>query len=421
MEDGKSNVEFSKKRAAGVQLSRDNPGLDDDDDEETLEQESGTFKRASDEVLATRRIVKVRRQQTSSTLNAPKASSASNPFASICLVPPSSTAPQGASADGTGEAEIAEAKDRSQDEESNAESAIGTDRAEVNDGNAKQLEIIEDGLEIKQNSQKDEADNVINPQGLSSVDGTVVDNSKDQAEKHAEEEDEDDKKVKDASYATSNEETPTFSSFGQLSSNHNAFSGLSGTGFASSTFSFGSLSSERPSGVLSFGTPNNGNSSTFGTGLNVPSMSEGSKISPLQEVPVKTGEENEKASFTADSVLFEFIDGTWKERGKGELRVNISTAGTGKARLVMRSKGNFRLILNASIFPDMKLTSMDKRGITFACVNIAVEGKSGLSTCALKFKDASIVDSFRAAVTEHISKTNPALKTPENSPKASEE
>ncbi|KAL0380432.1 UNVERIFIED_CONTAM: Nuclear pore complex protein B [Sesamum angustifolium] len=140
----------------------------------------------------------------------------------------------------------------------------------------------------------------------------------------------------------------------------------------------------------------------------------------MQEVAVETGEENEKAVFTSDAALFEFIDGAWKERGKGELKINVSTTGTGKSRLIMRARGNYRLILNASLFPDMKLTNMDKKGITFACVNTASEGKDGLSTIALKFKDASIVEDFRAAVVEHKSKTAPALKTPENSPQASD-
>lgn len=83
----------------------------------------------------------------------------------------------------------------------------------------------------------------------------------------------------------------------------------------------------------------------------------------------------------------------------------------------MRTKGNYRLILNASLFPEMKLANMDKRGVTFACLNSAADGK-GLSTIALKFKDASIVEDFRAAVVEHKGTTTGSLKTPENSPKA---
>ena len=130
--------------------------------------------------------------------------------------------------------------------------------------------------------------------------------------------------------------------------------------------------------------------------------------------------ENEEVVFNADSVLFEFADGSWKERGKGELKVNVASE-TKKARLLMRSKGNYRLILNARLYPDMKLTNMDKKGVTFACLNSASEGKGGLSTFALKFKDGSIVEEFKAAVMEHKGETSTVLKTPENSPKASDD
>ncbi|GAA0186436.1 scaffold/adaptor protein [Lithospermum erythrorhizon] len=151
-----------------------------------------------------------------------------------------------------------------------------------------------------------------------------------------------------------------------------------------------------------------------------------------QELSIETGEENEKAVFAADSVLFEFIGGSWKERGKGELKVNVSSIETGKAKLVMRSKGNYRLILNASLYAGMKLTNMEKKGVTFACINSASEGKDGLSTYAVKFKDPSIVEEFKVAVTGHIveefkvavtghkGQTAVSLRTPENSPKASD-
>ena len=58
-----------------------------------------------------------------------------------------------------------------------------------------------------------------------------------------------------------------------------------------------------------------------------------------------------------DGVLFEYIEAQWRERGRGELRVNV--AGGGQARLVMRQRGNLRLLLNANLFPGMKLTPMD--------------------------------------------------------------
>ncbi|PIM97054.1 hypothetical protein CDL12_30483 [Handroanthus impetiginosus] len=249
MGDADDNIQPSKKRAAGVQLSRDDPDLDDN--EETSDQETGTFKRASDEVLATRRIVKVRRQQ-SSTPSAP--SPASNPFASIHLVPPASAPTVESDAAGV--------------------TTMGSEQVDKNDSKS----------------------------------GNVVDEPNDE-----------------------------------------------------------STAGAKPS--------------------------------------EKKGDEPAKQDKSV-------IVGEQAESVNGE----VAEDGTRKARLIMRARGNYRLILNANLFPDMKLTNMDKKGITFACVNSASEGKDGLSTIALKFKDASIVEEFRAAVMEHKSKTAIALKTPENSP-----
>ena len=60
-----------------------------------------------------------------------------------------------------------------------------------------------------------------------------------------------------------------------------------------------------------------------------------------------------------DGTLFEYDEAErqWRERGRGEMRVNVGSIG--KARLIMRNKGNFRLLLNANIWPGMKVTPMD--------------------------------------------------------------
>ncbi|KAL2932481.1 Nuclear pore complex protein NUP50A [Bienertia sinuspersici] len=223
----------------------------------------------------------------------------------------------------------------------------------------------------------------------------------------------------------------SLNSFQQLSNNQNAFTGLTGTGFSTSTFSFGSLQkdgspSQSSFPTFSFGNPTNGSTPLFGTvmaGTSIGTKTESSAFRSMQEVPTETGEENEDTVFSADSALFEFFDGGWKERGKGEVKLNLLKGENQKARLVMRTKGNLRLILNACLFPDMKLTKMDKKGVTFACVNIAAEGKDGLSTFALKFKDSSIMEEFSSAVSAHKDKpaNTSASKTPENSPKASDD
>ncbi|KAL6568120.1 hypothetical protein OROHE_003804 [Orobanche hederae] len=390
------NNQPSKKRA-GVELNRDNPGLDDD--EETSEQPAGTFRRATDEVLASRRIVKVRRHQTPSP--APSIEDpppASNPFAGIRLVPPASSSDNSKSDNKVDEPKI--------------ESEIEEEKTCGSDDNAKKSEIIVvDDTKSELNAQKDETDGKVkNDNGETNASEDVKDGENGNRQENAQK----------------NSEASPFSSFQQLSSGQNAFSGITGSGFSSTSFSFGSLSKDGSANPIfgGLGAPSKDNASIFGTSVanTAVSKSEGSRFPPMQEVSVETGEENEKAVFSADSILFEFIDGGWKERGKGELKVNVSTTGTGKARLVMRAKGNYRLILNANLFPDMKLRNMEKKGITFACVNSADEGKVGLSTIALKFKDASFVGDFQAAVMEHKGKSDgAALKAPENSPKVSDD
>ncbi|XP_073015465.1 nuclear pore complex protein NUP50B-like [Primulina eburnea] len=453
MEDKENNFQPSKKRAAGAQLSRDNPGLDDD---ETSEPENGTFKRASDEVLANRRIVKVRRQQTSSTpsTSAPTSAPSTNPFAAIRLVPPaisdhaveaeqSVTSKKTVQNDETGskfENEVVESKD---------ESTAEKEKADINN-NGKQSESKFSESKTEPNIEKNNIDDVCEQNRAKATvdkvaenetfeDGAKTAGESDISENDASKDAEDNRNAKEDSVketAGKTVEAPSFSSFKPLSSAQNAFSGLAGTGFSNTLFSFGSvpkdgtppgssgslfgLKNDQPS--FSFGLSHNGNSSMFGTSApNSAGNSENSKFPSRLEVTAETGEENEEAVFTADSMLFEFVASTWKERGKGELKVNVSTSGTGKARLIMRARGNYRLILNASLYPDLKLTDMEKRGVTFACVNSASESKDGFSTIALKFKDSSTVENFRTAVTLHKDTTSVILKTPENSPKALDE
>ncbi|KAH9666197.1 nuclear pore complex protein NUP50A [Citrus sinensis] len=408
MGDAESALPPSKKRAAGRELSRDNPGLDDEEDSSELE--SGTFKKATDEVLATRRIVKVRRNQTASTPS-------SNPFAGIRLVP--STEPSATVTPATTEptktvspaaTELLESSENKVSVDANNDAGKEAEKGDGEDNKQSESKIDEPVAVEAASSEPEKGEDDSSKQTESKNEPASADaagkKSSDDKENGAEKSEVDngktagvDKPENEEEKETSHETTDSsqLSSFGQLSSTQNAFTGLAGTGFSTSTFAFGSIPKD--------GSASNSTSaSVFG-----------------QEVVVETGEENEKVVFSADSVLFEFLDGSWKERGKGELKVNVSTNATGRARLLMRARGNYRLILNASLYSDMKLTNMDKKGITFACINSATEGKSGLSTFALKFRDASIVEEFRTAVAAHKDKTTAVLKTPENSPKATDD
>lgn len=425
MGDSENAQQPSKKRGALKQLTRETLGADDDD--ETSELESRTFKKASDEVLASRRIVRIKRKEPSA---AP--ASAPNPFAGIQLIPAIAPAPAPALTSVGTNPPLAETKVTPA--EAVVEKAI--DSGEEDEVDSKKVDVKDTAADETEKA-KDEDDD---QRGKTDVDQTVTgvtnisdavegtdqtedplekDTGGDQAERKEKEGEESEEADKNG------DNNGALSSFQQHSSSKNAFTGLASTeGSGSSSFSFGLVSQD---GSTSSGSLFGNNSSLFGaSGSSIIKKSEGSGFPPKQEVSTETGEENEKVAFSADSIMFEYLDGGWKERGKGEVKVNVSS-NCGKARLVMRAKGNYRLILNASVYPEMKLAAMDKKGITFACVNSVSEGKEGLSTFALKFKDPTIVEEFRVAIEKHKD-SKPTeeeaaalpLKTPENSPTATD-
>jgi Ran-binding protein 3 len=77
------HAQSSRKRVADKQINKDHPEPDDDSGDEG----TGTFKKASEEVMATRRIVKVRRQQPAPA----PAPAPSNPFSAIRFAPTDSS------------------------------------------------------------------------------------------------------------------------------------------------------------------------------------------------------------------------------------------------------------------------------------------------------------------------------------------
>ena len=126
----------------------------------------------------------------------------------------------------------------------------------------------------------------------------------------------------------------------------------------------------------------------------------------LQEEDVKTGEEEEECIFASEGALYEFVTeegkgSTWKERGRGEMRINLGK--NGGARMVMRAKGNFRLILNAAMWKDMKFSKMEGgKGVSFPCKNAVSGSDAKVSTFALKMRVSATnvvqqVDAFMSA------------------------
>ncbi|CAM6092706.1 unnamed protein product [Calypogeia fissa] len=470
----------SKKRVALRQISKDD---DPDSEEEEGASIPGTFRRASDQVLAERRIVKVRR-----TPAAP--SSAPNPFSGIRLVAPTTSVPPQVASVGPpstlnpnaspfapivrdGEIEVPSTGAVVQIETTSADNQQQKEDVVTGDGGELQIPKTGKVEEVETNSG---ASHAIAQDVVTDLATEKRPDVTDEAKPNGDEE------VKarstESSAGPSGNETSSVT-FEQLSTAKNAFAGSFGTSFSSSSsagnnssmsqassgfafgqpFTFGSQSSGTgltfgfgqsqalfaskpgsqgafPSVASVFGTSNGSGQPSFGSSF--PSSAAAPPKPPivsLQEIQVETGEEKEKAIFTADATLFEFLDGGWKERGKGELKLNVSEEKDKRPRLVMRAKGNYRLLLNASLFPDMKVSKMDNRGITFACVNSAAEGKTGLTTYAVRLKDGVVAAEFRATVEAHKGDTpkgeardresrkvsaTTEPRTPESSPKSSE-
>ncbi|KAG0326140.1 hypothetical protein BG004_003034, partial [Podila humilis] len=119
------------------------------------------------------------------------------------------------------------------------------------------------------------------------------------------------------------------------------------------------------------------NDTTFGTGI----------FSNADQIDVHTGEEDEVTMFATKGKLFADADKsqTWKERGKGTFKINVGRKDTKSARLVMRTDGALRLILNIAVFPTMNALITGDKYIRFVGIE---EGKPVLFL--LKVKDAVV-------------------------------
>lgn len=119
------------------------------------------------------------------------------------------------------------------------------------------------------------------------------------------------------------------------------------------------------------------NDANFGTGI----------FSNADQVDVHTGEEDELTMYVTKGKLFADADRsqTWKERGKGTFKINVGRKNTRSARLVMRTDGALRLILNVAVIPNMNVIITGDKYIRFVGIE---EGMPVLFL--LKVKDSTV-------------------------------
>lgn len=104
---------------------------------------------------------------------------------------------------------------------------------------------------------------------------------------------------------------------------------------------------------------------------------------------VPTGEEEEDTVYQTRCKLYALDDqGGWRERGVGNLKLNKHKA-TDATRLVMRSEGVLRVILNASLYVGMtcledgkhvRTTVFEGKDRTFITIRVSFASSSELTT-----------------------------------------
>lgn len=107
-------------------------------------------------------------------------------------------------------------------------------------------------------------------------------------------------------------------------------------------------------------------------------------------VDVVTGEEEESNVFQANGklYLFEPEKRNWTERGRGLFRLNddpVSAPGHLKSRLVMRTVGSLRVILNTKLWADMICEKADEKKVRISAFE---EGEVKIFLIACSPKDA---------------------------------
>jgi len=88
-----------------------------------------------------------------------------------------------------------------------------------------------------------------------------------------------------------------------------------------------------------------------------------------EEVETKTGEEDERNVAELNCKVFAFVAKNYEERGRGTLRLNDSKANPNESRVVFRTSGNFRVLINTKVWPGMAVELASAKSLRMTVID----------------------------------------------------
>ncbi|EEC01207.1 ran-binding protein (RanBP), putative [Ixodes scapularis] len=114
------------------------------------------------------------------------------------------------------------------------------------------------------------------------------------------------------------------------------------------------------------------------------------------KVAVKTGEEEEELLYSHRAKLYRWLDGEWKERGLGDIKLLFDPAAK-RVRLLMRREPVLKVCLNHLLSRELQLTKKDDKVVLWSATDFS-DGEPSPHQFALRLKTPQLADEFLAAV-----------------------
>ena len=141
-----------------------------------------------------------------------------------------------------------------------------------------------------------------------------------------------------------------------------------------------------------------------------------------EKVEVKTGEEEEEVLFSQRAKLFRFVNGEWKERGLGDIKVLYNDTEK-KARVLMRREQILKICCNHYISKELTMKPMPSskgRALIWYAMDFA-DGEQNAENFSARFKSEESAKDFETAIESAKARLYGEKSEVEQTPKTKEE